>query len=194
MPKKTEQLMFIKRFNLLLNERNISTYELSEQLSDFSYTQILQWSTGELFPEKEELEKIAEYFNVDTDFLLNTTKGNKVQKKTGDSETRKNFAINLKRLIEKTEKSQKQIAKETDILETSISQWCSCISFPNEKALKKLSVYFGVPVSDLIEENIKLNERQESTYHKLLKLIGKVPEQNKILFYDALTAFVKTIK
>ena len=54
-------------------------------------------------------------------------------------------------LLEKTDKTVYQISKETGISQTAFSNWKSGRSTPSLESLKKLSVYFGVEIEDLLE-------------------------------------------
>ena len=54
-------------------------------------------------------------------------------------------------LLEKTNKTVYQISKETGISQTAFSNWKSGRSTPSLESLKKLSVYFGVAIEDLLE-------------------------------------------
>ena len=54
-------------------------------------------------------------------------------------------------LLEKTDKTVYQISKETGISQTAFSNWKSGRSTPSLDSLKKLSVYFGVAIEDLLE-------------------------------------------
>ena len=54
-------------------------------------------------------------------------------------------------LLEKTDKTVYQISKETGISQTAFSNWKSGRSTPGLESLKKLSVYFGVAIEDLLE-------------------------------------------
>ena len=54
-------------------------------------------------------------------------------------------------LLEKTDKTVYQISKETGISQTAFSNWKSGRSTHSLESLKKLSVYFGVAIEDLLE-------------------------------------------
>ena len=54
-------------------------------------------------------------------------------------------------LLEKTDKTVYQISKETGISQTAFSNWKSGRSTPSLESLKKLLVYFGVAIEDLLE-------------------------------------------
>ena len=57
----------------------------------------------------------------------------------------------FKELLDKTNKTPYQIAKETGISQTAFSNWKSGRSEPSLKSLKKLADYFGKPVEYFLE-------------------------------------------
>lgn len=54
-------------------------------------------------------------------------------------------------LLEKTNKTAYQISKETGISQTAFSNWKSGRFMPSIESLRKLSIYFGVQIEDLLE-------------------------------------------
>lgn len=58
----------------------------------------------------------------------------------------------VKELLDKTNKTSYQIAKETGISQTAFSNWKSGRSEPNLESLKKLADYFGVSIEYFLEE------------------------------------------
>jgi transcriptional regulator with XRE-family HTH domain len=65
----------------------------------------------------------------------------------GDSILYKKFQT----LLEKTNKTVYQLSKETGISQTAFSNWKYGRSTPSIESLRKLSVYFGVPIEELLE-------------------------------------------
>ena len=63
---------FDKILKLLRNEKNMSQQELADALG-ISKSSINMYERGERQPNFETLETIADYFNVDIDFLLGRT-------------------------------------------------------------------------------------------------------------------------
>lgn len=196
MAKKNSQLIFINKFNFLLKERNITTFELSKELPEYSFTEILQWSTGEVFPTEDEVQHIADFFGVEKNYLLSdkSKTTNKIAKKSSESTTRRNFATNLSRLTKEKNKKASEIAKDLEVTYSCFSQWCSCVALPNTKALKKIADYFDVTVAELIEERVDFTPKQNKTYVQLKKILDKIPEECRSAAYDALDAYVKTLK
>ena len=61
--------IFTNRLNKLLKENDITRYRLAKDLS-CSKSTILYWCDGKFEPKATEIRKIAEYFDVTTDYLL----------------------------------------------------------------------------------------------------------------------------
>lgn len=73
---------FDKILKMLRNEKNMSQQELADALG-ISKSSINMYERGERQPNFETLEAIADYFNVDIDYLLGrTTKTTKIIKPT----------------------------------------------------------------------------------------------------------------
>ena len=61
---------FSDRLKLLRREHNLSQMELARQLGCVSKSSVNMYERGEREPSFETLEAIADYFNVDLDYLL----------------------------------------------------------------------------------------------------------------------------
>ena len=68
----TEQEAFIKNLSILLEESDITQRELAENVEVTEVT-ISRYLSGERSPRIEIVTKIANFFNVTTDFLLGRT-------------------------------------------------------------------------------------------------------------------------
>lgn len=64
---------FSERLRSLRNERGLSQQELANQLRCVSKSSVNMYERGEREPNFETLEAIADYFNVDMDYLLGKT-------------------------------------------------------------------------------------------------------------------------
>lgn len=64
---------FSDRLRLLRNENGLSQLELAKQLGCVSKSSVNMYERGEREPSLETLEVIADYFNVDMDYLLGKT-------------------------------------------------------------------------------------------------------------------------
>lgn len=57
----------------------------------------------------------------------------------------------FKVLLDKTNKTTYQVAKETGISQTAFSNWKSGRSEPSLESIKKLASYFGKPIEYFLE-------------------------------------------
>ena len=63
------QILFAARVKELRTEKNLNQSELAKQLG-ITQRKISYWETGKIEPNLTDLCRIAEYFDVTTDFLL----------------------------------------------------------------------------------------------------------------------------
>ncbi len=63
---------FGEHLKMLREKRNISREQIAEYLN-ITYSSISKYETNERFPDKENLIKLSQYFNVSIDYLLGLT-------------------------------------------------------------------------------------------------------------------------
>lgn len=68
-----------------------------------------------------------------------------------DTEQKKIFAQNLKRLLDERNLNQNEVAKAINVSPQTFNTWCQEIALPRMGKIEKLSNYFGVKKSALIE-------------------------------------------
>lgn len=71
--------MFGDRIKKLRDEKNISQFELSEFLG-ISQQALSKWENEKTEPDNDSLVKLANYFNVSTDYLLGNSETRQVDK------------------------------------------------------------------------------------------------------------------
>ena len=69
--------MFGDRIKKLRDEKNISQFELSEFLG-ISQQALSKWENEKTEPDNDSLVKLANYFNVSTDYLLGNSESKKI--------------------------------------------------------------------------------------------------------------------
>jgi transcriptional regulator with XRE-family HTH domain len=100
-------------------------------------------------------------------------------------EQKRLFAIRLNKLIEKSGKTQTEIARDLGINKTTLSSWKRGVAFPTSGKLQMLDDYFGVGKSYFVEEKpsfdymLRINGREnilvevekmnDATYSHLLE-------------------------
>ncbi len=76
------------------------------------------------------------------------------------------FSNNLKSLLIKNKISQSKICKDLNIKPTTFSGWITCKTYPRINNLEKISKYFNIPISNLIE-----GENNFDIYKKLNDIV-----------------------
>lgn len=74
--------------------------------------------------------------------------------------SKETLAKNLKHYMEKTGKTQKELAKVAGVSEPTFSYWINAIKYPRIDKIQALADYFGILKSDLIEEKPKSEQRK----------------------------------
>lgn len=85
-----------------------------------------------------------------------------------DSEQKKIFSYNLEELVSMSGKDQKQIAVELDVNPPTFNQWVMGKAIPSVSMLKRISAYFNVTLSQLVDETQpKVNLQTKLTNREL---------------------------
>lgn len=69
-----------------------------------------------------------------------------------DSEIKKTFSKNFNRLLTLHGKSQKDITDDLGYHRATVSEWARGAKYPRMDKVERLAEYFGVQISDLIED------------------------------------------
>ena len=70
-----------------------------------------------------------------------------------DQEQNRIFSENLNRILEERGKSQSEVARAIGVSPQTFNTWVKGIAVPRMGKIQKLSDYFGIPKSRLIEES-----------------------------------------
>lgn len=104
------------------------------------------------------------------------------------------FSKNLRFYLEKTEKTQREVAAAIGVTPASFNEWIKGKKYPRIDKIELLARYFGILKSDLIEEKDKnktlsqdLTEREQV----LFDLFRQVPEDSKQMVIDMILAALK---
>ena len=120
------------------------------------------------------------------------------------------FANNLKRIMNINGKSRYDVCEALDFNYYTYSDWVNGKKFPRMDKVEKLANYFGVLISDLIEDKgeahfemlQEINElndimswiKSDAELLKLMKKLRKAPEEKKILIKSMLAAMTESIE
>ncbi len=143
-----------KKFVELLQKNNTTAYQVSKA-TGVSQSTLSDWKTGRATPKVDKLCKIAEYFGVTINYLL-------------DSDTIKekernvmNFGENLREHRIAVGLTQAQLAEELSLAPSSISLWESGDRKPDIIFLKQLANIFGCTTDELLDTAEICAERQD---------------------------------
>ena len=106
------------------------------------------------------------------------------------------FAKNLKFYIEKSGKTQKEVALAIGVTPASLNEWIKAKKYPRIDKVEMVAMYFGILKSDLIENkgmNKTLPQVQQLTEGEtmLLELFRQIPEDAQKMYLEVLRAALK---
>lgn len=100
------------------------------------------------------------------------------------------FSRNLKRYIDKSGRTQKEIAEEIGVGQSTFTDWVKGRIYPRMDKVEKLANYFGIKKSDLVED-VNIGKETVSNKEQLvLDLFHKIPDGNKELAIKMLQAMI----
>ena len=82
------------------------------------------------------------------------------------------LASNLRRFVDRSGKSQKEIAETIGVAPTTFNDWMKAKKYPRIDKVELLANYFGIQKSDLIEE--KLSDEKEKDNDTLAGIIVRM--------------------
>ncbi len=153
--------------NLRIAE-NLTQDDLAKSLK-ISRSTIGMYENGSREPNHEMLEAIADFFNVDIDYLLGRTNKTTFIPETHtdgnwytliDDDYKKIFSKNLKYYMELNGKTQIDIINDLGINKSAISTWYNGTRLPRMDKVNMLANYFHISRSDLIEERKPTDEKR----------------------------------
>ena len=106
------------------------------------------------------------------------------------------FSENLRFYLEKTDKTQKDVALAIGVTPASLNEWLKGKKYPRIDKIELLARYFGILKSDLIEEkgmNKTLPQVRKITEGEdlLLELFRQIPEGEREMYLEVLRARLK---
>ena len=89
------------------------------------------------------------------------------------------FANNLVRYIERSGKTQKDVAAIVGVAQSTFNDWCKGKKYPRMDKVEILANYFGILKSDLIEDKTDIKKEQTA--------LSDLPESKQALMQFALS-------
>lgn len=90
-----------------------------------------------------------------------------------DDEQKKIFSKNLNHYIEKTQKTQKEIADAIEVSPQTFNTWCQGIAIPRMGKVQRLADYFNIGKSDLIDDKLTVLPTTQS-HGVIINVLGRV--------------------
>ena len=113
---------------------------------------------------------------------------------------KKIFARNLRRYIELNKKSQIDVAKDLGINASTLNMWCNGNSMPLTGTLRKVADYFGIGLTDLVDEKSNTDEeysksvfqigKNDERFAKIIVAYQNMPKKKKDLICDFFEEFI----
>lgn len=97
------------------------------------------------------------------------------------------FADNLKRYMDRDKRNQGDIMKITGASQSAVSDWLNALKYPRMDKVEMIATYFGINLSNLVEEN-PLNNKASEEEIMILLLYKNSTERAKELARMALAA------
>lgn len=89
-----------------------------------------------------------------------------------DEEQKLIFSKNLNYYIEKSQKTQKEIATAIEVSPQTFNTWCQGIAIPRMGKVQRLADYFNIGKSDLIDD--KLTAISSTSHAVIINVLGRV--------------------
>ena len=200
---------FNNKLKMLRQERGLSQQSLADEVG-MSKSSINMYERGEREPGIETVKRIADFFNVDVDYLFGVSD---IRKRRGfkfGARIYQNTAHNIQHHREEANLTQKQFADLLGVDESAVVELES-----GKNPLEKEMLYKICDVLRLIPRNIEPIDDEEFTEDEeylisrrqkeipgeivltedekmLLNLFRRVPEQNQAMVLEMIRAAVKT--
>jgi repressor LexA len=89
------------------------------------------------------------------------------------------FARNLMRYLNLSEKTQKEVAAVINVSPGTFNDWIKCRVYPRMDKVQLLAEYFGIQVSDLVDDVNIAKDIVSDKDQEMLDLFHKVPEEKR---------------
>jgi repressor LexA len=100
------------------------------------------------------------------------------------------FSRNLKRYLDKSGKTQKEIAKAVGVSTGTFCDWVKGRAYPRMDKVQLLAEYFGIKKSDLVEDVNTVSETVSDKEQQILDMFHKVPDEKKDFLIKMIQAVI----
>lgn len=105
------------------------------------------------------------------------------------------FAKNLRYYLEKSGKTQKQVAAIVDVAQSTFNDWATGKKYPRIDKIEILANYFGIQKSDLIEDKTEKPAEDSGlsdNVQKLMEFAKSVPEDKAEMILKVMRSIVES--
>jgi repressor LexA len=103
------------------------------------------------------------------------------------------FSRNLKRYLENSGKTQKEVAAFLDVSTGTFCDWMKGRSYPRMDKVQRLAEFFGIKKSDLVEDVNIAKESVSNKEQEVLDLFHKVPEEKREFVLSLIRATIDNL-
>jgi transcriptional regulator with XRE-family HTH domain len=105
------------------------------------------------------------------------------------------FSKNLSRYVKESGKTQMEIAKAVGISRGTFCDYVKGRAYPRMDKVQKLSEYFGIKISDLVDERPSEEDLVfASQKEEVLELFSKVPEEKRELVLSLIRVTIENLE
>lgn len=140
---------FARRIREQREKRGISQNEMAIILN-IKETAYQHYEYGRVKPKVETLTKMAEFFEVSTDFLLGLTDNNETKRSKFEDNIKKSISTILRAERKKIGITQKQMADQLNLGYTTYQQYENCKRMPMNESLVRMANYFHMEMDTLL--------------------------------------------
>lgn len=165
--------MFKDKLKELRARNNLTQRELAQKLN-LSYGTIAMYETGKRSPDYDTLNKIADLFNVSTDFLLGRDSSG--------------FGTRLKELREEKNLTRDALAKKLNISYSAVSKYETNVRFPDKETLRQLADFFNITLDFLLGRTDDPTSSKVSSSDKPVDIdafVKKLKDKDGVMFHGA---------
>ena len=107
-----------------------------------------------------------------------------------DLENKTIFMNNLRRYLNLYQKTQKEVAAAIGVTTGNFCDWMKGRSYPRADKLQALADYFGIQMSDLVDDTTITRDYISEEDQAVLDLFHEVPEEKRELVLSMIRAAV----
>ena len=129
-----------------LMDKDVSVKDLQEYLNFNSTSLIYKWINNSCSPSFEHLVKLADFFNVNIDYLIGRTEN--LEKTT--PKDLPDFSKHFKKVLDQQKISQYKLLKDKVVSNGHLNSWLNLKNLPSTDNLIRLADYLKISIDELV--------------------------------------------